>query len=111
MPSDDEFMEIITNSNLQDISDASVNEMNVKELHVGIKNLSQALFVITEFIHDFFSSFEEDEVEHPALSDEAILYAKEMFYAAEKFCEEFFENEFDDEDDEDDDEYDDEDEE
>lgn len=110
MSPDDDFMDIIQNSNLNDMTEADLHHMSVKDLHLGLKDLSQAMTIITEFIHDFFMSFEQEETEHPSLTTDAIIYAKDMFAAASKFCNEFYDNEFDDEDDDyDDEDYDDED--
>lgn len=109
MSQDDDFMDIIQNSNLNDMTEADIHHMSVKDLHLGLKDLSQSMTIITEFIHDFFMSFEQEEAEHPSLTTDAIVYAKDMFAAAAKFCNEFYDNEFDDDDDDDYDEYDDDD--
>ena len=112
MSSDDEFMEIIQNGGLDDMDEADLNHMSVKDLHKGLIDLSQSIYIVTEFIHDFFTAIEE-EADHPSLTTDAIMHAKDMFAAAAKFCNVFYDNEFedgDDDDDEDDEFYDDDDE-
>lgn len=107
MSSDDDFMDIIQNSNLSDMTEADLHHMSVRDLHIGLKDISQAMTIITEFIHDFFTSFEQEEADHPALTTDAIIFAKDMFAAASKFCNEFYDNDYDDDDfDDDDDDYD-----
>jgi hypothetical protein len=102
MSSDDEFMEIIQNSNLSDMSEENLNTLQVKDLHEGLKDVSRALALVSEFLYDFFLSFQADEEQHPALTTNATIYVKDMFMAAAKFCGEFYDNEFvDDEDDDD----------
>ena len=107
MSSEDEFMEIVQNGDLGDITENDLYVMQIKDLHQGLKDIAQATAIITEFIYDFFSSWNDGEEEYPSLTANAIIHAKDMFVAAEKFCEEFFDNEFDDDDDEYDDEDDD----
>lgn len=102
---DDEFMEIINNSNLSDISDIELHQMSVRDLHLGLKDMAQAMAIIAEFIDDFFSSFDSGEEERPGLVSNAIIHAKDMFTSSKKFCQEFYEDDedYDDEEDDDDD--------
>lgn len=89
MGTEDEFMEIINNNNLQDfMSNSEIHHMTIKDMHIGVRDLSEALLYITDFIHNFFSFISENSEEdsRPSLSVESITHAKLMFESAGKFC-------------------------
>lgn len=86
---EDEFMEIINSNNLQDyMSESESQHMTVKDLHLGMRDLSEALLYITDFIHNFFSIMSENNLDQnkPSLSVDSVMFAKLMFENASKFC-------------------------
>jgi hypothetical protein len=98
---EDEFMEIVNNNNLQDFMFQSESQhMTIKDLHLGMRDISEAMLYITDFIHNFFSSISENsEEERPNLSVDSVMYAKMMFENASKFCDSIVDSTLDDEDD------------
>jgi hypothetical protein len=99
-------MEIISNNDLEKyMLDSDAHNMTVKDMHLGIRDMSEAMMYITEFIHTFFMSIsDDDDDERPALSIDSVLFAKEMFENAAKFCDSINIDAFCDDDDDDDEE-------
>lgn len=117
MGTDDEFMEIIQQNDMETyMSESESQIITIKEMHIGVRDLSECIMYITDFITAFMMTFTEDneDEERPTLSVESVVLAKELFSLADKFTDSIvrsFIGDDDEDDDEDDEEYEDDEEE
>jgi len=108
---EDEFMEIINNSNMEEFMEkSSTRNVTVRDLHVGLKSMAEAMMIISDFIDAFFTAIDEESENRPGFSEDAIVFCQDMFQNAEKFCRSVADITYD-EDDDDDEEYEDDDDE
>lgn len=92
MSSDEEFMNIINSNNLEEYMEESqsANDLSVKDLHIGIGHLAEAIVFITDFINAFFVAMANQEDEIPAIPVDAAVVIKNLFANAEDYCDIMF---------------------
>lgn len=105
----DDFLNIISNNNLDGLqTESELYNLTVRDLVVGMRNLTEATTIIADFIDAYFMSVSEEvpEDDRPALTPENIVFAKDLFENAVKFTESIIETHgyMTDDDDDDDDE-------
>lgn len=101
--SDDDFKEIINYNQMQDfMSPSDPSLMTVRDLHTGLKFMTEAVMHLTTFLEEFYIAVSEDRGdERPGLSLESIIFLKNIFENCQEFCVSSMISEIDDEEDDD----------
>lgn len=82
----DDFMEIINNSELEEyMATSEIQTLTMRDLHVGLRDMGEAIMYITSFIDEFYEATAKDE-DTPAMSMENVVHLRNMFEAAQAFC-------------------------
>lgn len=86
--SNDDFMEIINHNQMQDfMSPSDPSLMTVRDLHTGLKFMTEAVMHLTTFLEEFYIAVSEDRGEdRPGLSLESIVFLKNIFENCQEFC-------------------------
>lgn len=103
---DDDFMEIINHSELEEyLSNSDTQVMTMLDLHAGLKAMGESIMYITSFIDEFYTACAADDDDgRPGLSVESVVFLRNIFENAMEFNSTviMYEEDDEDEDDEDD---------
>lgn len=93
---DEEFVSIISSNDMQRLQEESeIYKTSIRDLVTGLRYISEAMSIITDFIDSYFMAISEEMDDHrPGFTIESVICLKNIFESSKAFAESMLSEEY-----------------